>query len=84
MKDGKLIPPEIWFAPSMRERLEAEHGKFSEGMTELMNICDEEGFTRPTAVKSAVIVSTGEAFTKYALPAFWIQSVHTSNARFGS
>jgi hypothetical protein len=65
MKDGMLIPPEIWFAPSMRERLEARRGKLSEGMTELMKICDEEGFTKPTAVKSAVIVSTGEAFTKY-------------------
>jgi hypothetical protein len=65
IKDGELIPPDIWFVPPMQKRLDAEHEKLSQGMTQLMEICDEEGFTKPTAVKSAVVVSTGEAFTKY-------------------
>jgi hypothetical protein len=65
IKDGKLIPPQIWFASPVRERLEAVQDKFSQEMTQLMEICDREGFTKPAAVKSAVIVSTGEAFTKY-------------------
>jgi hypothetical protein len=65
LKDGKLIPQDVWFAPTVTKRLEAVSEKLKQGMTKLMEICDEEGYTKPTAVKSAVVVSTGEAFTKY-------------------
>jgi hypothetical protein len=65
MKNGKLIPPEIWYASDMRWLLENAADKLMPEMMEMMEICDDEGFTRPTAVKMAVVVSTGEAFTKY-------------------
>lgn len=65
LKDGKLIPQDIWFEPAVITRLETITEELMQGMTKLMEICDEEGFTKPTAVKSAVVVSTGEAFTKY-------------------
>ncbi|GHT14697.1 hypothetical protein FACS189426_21390 [Bacteroidia bacterium] len=65
IKDSELIPPNIWYEGQMRVRLEAVSKKLMEGMKTLMQICDDEGFTRPTAVKTAVVVSTGEALTKY-------------------
>jgi hypothetical protein len=65
VKDGTLIPPNIWFASQTRERLEMVTDKLMRKMTELMEFCDDEGFIPPSAVKTAVIVSTGEAYTKY-------------------
>jgi hypothetical protein len=65
IKNGELIPPSIWNEAQIRVRLKSVYEKLVEGMTTLMEICDDEGFTSPTAVKTAVIVSTGEALTKY-------------------
>ncbi|MDR1883643.1 MAG: hypothetical protein LBR26_12805 [Prevotella sp.] len=65
IKDGQLIPPHIWNGTLLRERLEWASKDLMEGMTTLMSICDDEGFTRPTAVKTAVVIATDEAFTKY-------------------
>ena len=65
MKGGQLIPANLWFAGEMQDRLESVSEKLMEGLSALMDICEDEGFTQPTAVKTAVVVSTGEAFTKY-------------------
>ncbi|MDR1879451.1 MAG: hypothetical protein LBQ78_00775 [Tannerellaceae bacterium] len=65
IKDGQLIPPNIWTGTLLRERLEWASIALTKGMRTLMDICDEEYFTRPTAVKTAVVIATDEAFTKY-------------------
>jgi hypothetical protein len=65
MKNGTMIPPNIWFASPVREHLEQITGTLMQGLKDMITICDEEGFSRPTAVKIAVVASTGEAQTKY-------------------
>ncbi|MDR1602541.1 MAG: hypothetical protein LBS42_08960 [Tannerella sp.] len=65
VKRGELVAPDIWFAPPRREQLEAVAKILMREMTELMNLCAEEGFFPPAAVKTAVTVSTGQTFTKY-------------------
>jgi hypothetical protein len=65
IKRGEPVAPNIWFAPPRREQLESIAKILMKEMTELMNLCAEEGFFPPTAVKTAVVVSTGETFTKY-------------------
>jgi hypothetical protein len=65
IKDGHMIGPEIWFADPMRERLEELALWLQESLARIVEICDEEGFGPPTVIKSAIVVGTDEAFTKY-------------------
>ncbi|MDR1779196.1 MAG: hypothetical protein LBR50_00515 [Tannerella sp.] len=65
IKDGDLIPPAKWRSPLMDNRLDKVYKQLSADMNTMVEMCDYLGFTRPTVVKSAVVLSTGEAFTKY-------------------
>jgi hypothetical protein len=67
IKSGEPLPPNVWLAPQVRERLDAASKSCMDGMIQMAKICGEDGLTQPTAVKIAVDMKTGGACTVYEL-----------------
>jgi hypothetical protein len=65
IKHGERITPSIWTVPSMRAQLETIARTLMQDIVDIINLCAEEGFFPPTAIKTVVAISTGETFTKY-------------------
>jgi hypothetical protein len=61
MKDGELIPPEIWLAPSLADRLETSGIWLQEKMGELRDLHLAARKDYPAVIKAAVVVETGQA-----------------------
>lgn len=63
MKDGDLVPPDVWFAQPLRERLEKTGLSLQQKMQELSDLYEAAGKSRPSVIKIALLMDTGEAIT---------------------
>ncbi|MDR1183193.1 MAG: hypothetical protein LBK67_00165 [Coriobacteriales bacterium] len=63
VKDGHLIPPNIWFAPPMQGRLEAAGIRLQGRMKELMDMHREAGQNYPSLVRTALVMASSQAIT---------------------
>jgi hypothetical protein len=63
LKDGEPVPPDIWFAPPIRDRLDAAGVKLQGRMKELMDLYRAAGQSYPTLVRTALVMETAQAIT---------------------
>jgi hypothetical protein len=63
LKDGELVPPEIWFVPPVEDGLRKSGFSLQEKMKELQGRYIAHGQDYPAVVKTAVVMEDGQAIT---------------------
>ncbi|MDR2810298.1 MAG: hypothetical protein LBB84_07060 [Tannerellaceae bacterium] len=66
MKNGEIIPYNIWGKPEIKVPLKAQQKLYEAELAELVALCEEEGVSLPTSLKVVADINSGEFCSRYS------------------